>query len=272
MSTVSLEDALDTPDPQMDEKVEQAPHEQATPEPIVAQDGTGDEPAAPPAAEQSEQPVKMVPVAAIEAERRKRQQAEREREALMDRMAELMARQEQPVQQHRQEVQQQPEIPDPITDPAGYTAYMQEHVNRQLRSNFVNSGYHTAKVQYGADRVDTALQAAKASGVSQHFAWKADDPWGELVQWYDRRLVHTEYGTSPDSVEEKVLAKFGLNRAELLAQRQAAAAGQAPVVAAQPVRSPAAPPPTSLASVTSAAPRKRESKWNGPASLDEILG
>lgn len=270
MSTTDLDQMLSAPDAPTPEQSQPAASQQIAPDPAqAAAQGTG-EPAAPPAATQPI-PDGYVPRAALEDERRKRKENEAAMataRAEIERRDELLRR----IAAERQRQPQQPGregngVPDPVTDPEAF----HEYVARSNRTAFVNATHSYACQRYGDDRVAAALQAAEQAGVSPYFAWKSQRPWDDLMDWYSNQEVRSMYGTTPDTVEEKVLAKYGLSRAELQARAQAAQP-QPQSQQTPSARPPVPQPPTSLAAVTSSHPRSATRNWTGPPSLDEILG
>lgn len=239
--------------------------QQAEPEPQPiegeAEAETGDKEieAAPPAVPNVKDEGPHVPRKALEDERRKRQELERQ-------IAELTGKATQQTQQPQQQPQpsqqrQFPQRPDPWTDPEGAAAYDQMMFQHQLfETRVITSKELMRTVKPDFDEMEKIfIEAASA------------DPWLEqqLVQHpmpakfaYEqgRKLkLMREIGDDPAAYEQRLREKW---EAERLGQQQA------PLVPAAPAA------PKSLANTASTQPRLKNGQFagSGRASLDDILG
>lgn len=284
MST-DLDDILDdveaTPVPT--EPVEPPP-EPATPtgetEPEVkaeTQPGAAEpnEPETPPVEGQESQATATVPRAALEDERRKRQELEKDvnefkqwKAGLEQQQRQLLAQQQQP--------QQPVQPPDIFEDPEGY----QKHLAQQ-NSDFATNLQSTVQGQIYETRVELTQDAmrekhADYEEVEEVFAAhvKAQMEKGDL-----RLLQQLYFHPNPAkfSYEQgrkiKLMSDIGDDPdAYINAQVEARLAERNGQTQVQPnSQPPAAPPPKSLVGTASAQPRNSKGQWAGPASLDDIL-
>lgn len=219
---------------------------------------------APPAASTQQQPPsaepKMVPVTALESERRKRQEYERELEELRKKVQPQQHQQTQPQQQKKG-----PQPPDPFTDPAGFAEFVQSQVEERFLTHRLNDSEERAIATYGAEVVDAAYEAVLKAG--PHEAQRllgTKDPYAELVKWHKRQLAMAEVGDDLDAYKARL-------REELMAELQGG--GGTPNPASDPAQNQARVP-KSLGRVPSAQPRDESSGRfkSGTAPLSEILG
>lgn len=144
---------------------------------------------------------RLVPLTELKSEREKRQEfarlrdeAERRAAIAEEQLAEARRAwqfQQQPHQtlQH----QQQPQIPDPFTDPEAYQQYVVEQAQHVALSERLNTSQMLAEEKHGTGKVQAALQAANQMGVLRGFI-QTRNPYGELVKWYDRQMALSEIG------------------------------------------------------------------------------
>lgn len=132
---------------------------------------------------------------------------------------------------------EQPKIPDPIDDPQGYTAYLENQVQRRILNERLNLSETMARQSVGDEAVDAALEAYQSAAASNpslayQFA-QSRNPYGDLLSWHRKQQALSEVGEDPEAYRERI-------RQELMAELQ----GQqnAPVQA-----KPKATPPPSLA-------------------------
>lgn len=220
---------------------------------------TGDQSAAPPAASSVEprDDGPLVPRRALEDERRKRQEYERQ---LAEVVQYVQSQQQQQFRQ-QQPTPQAPEVPDPYTDPEGYQRYIVQQAHETALSERLDASQMLAEEKYGAEKVQAALQAVQRAGpqIAQQII-RQRHPYKAMVEWFERMTVMEEIGPDPQAYREKI-------KAEILAEL-----GHQPAPsAAAPVRS-SAPVPKSLASATNAQPRNERGQFQGRTSLDDILG
>lgn len=243
------------------EPVQQKAESEQQPIEADAEAETGDKEieAAPPAVSNVKDEGPHVPRKALEDERRKRQELERQ-------IAELTGKSTQQTQQPQQQPQpsqqrQFPQRPDPWTDPEGAAAYDQMMFQHQLfETRVITSKELMRTVKPDFDEMEKIfIEAASA------------DPWLEqqLVQHpmpakfaYEqgRKLkLMREIGDDPAAYEQRLREKWEAERA---------GQQQAPVVPAAPAA------PKSLANTASTQPRLKNGQFAGSerASLDDILG
>ncbi|WP_321967654.1 hypothetical protein [Burkholderia cepacia] len=202
---------------------------------------------APPASE----PAPMVPLKALEEERKGRQDWKEKAIRFEEELKHLRAQgQQQPTQQ-----QQQQERPAALT-------YEGALLNERM-----NMSEMMVRQQHGDDDVDKALEVFQKA-VQENPALGAQlaqqrHPWQFMFDQAKRIQAMSEIGSDPAAYRQKV-------RDEILAelQQQGAAPAAQPAAA---VAAPAAPViPRSLATARSAAPRTATA-WTGPTALTDIL-
>ncbi len=168
-----------------------------------------------------------VPLAELIETRKRAQAAEQERAALLETLQRLT----QP-----QQPRQQPEPVDPIADPEGAYAALQQQMQNALLNQRLDFSDDKARTQHGSEVVDLALEAAQKAGFLQSFI-KTRDPYAELVKWHQGQTLRDEIG-DPAAYKARLIAEI---KAELL--------GGKPVTATS-TATPNLPP--SLASATKA--------------------
>lgn len=210
-----------------EEPVEQAqePVAETPTEPVEQPEETPEEPVAAvePAAEKPD-PV-MVPLAALHETRD-------EVKALKAQLAALAP---------SAESQAEPQAPDMFEDPEGWQAFQRQQVDQALYVQRLNMSHRFAKVQHGEDVVAQAVQWADARCDTDPFFSQQvryhPDPVGFAVENYRRDQIASN--VTPETFEQF--------RAWQAAQQQ-----QPTIAAAQPQIPASRPPPTSLATATSA--------------------
>lgn len=247
MSKDWLDELEDEPEAQ---KAEAAPSEQEQPEQLTAE-AKQPEAEAPgePEAEAEEgsdensppdddRPVNQGQLAALLAEREKRQQFEREREQARQE-SERYKRELEELRQSQQQTQNKNDFPDPIDDPQGYRQAMQREAQQAaLSAKLELSEDHVRQTE--GDEVFEAAQAWWREAVQKqpHLlqeGLKQRNPWRYAVNAYKRDQVMSEIGEDPTAYKERL-------RQELLAELQSHAQ---PGATAEP--RPKASPPPSLA-------------------------
>jgi hypothetical protein len=246
-----------------------------------------DDPGAPPAPEE-EIPSGHVPRAALEDERRKRQEAQTASKELEDRIAELekqlTAPPSQPAPQPQPQTPQVPPVappqqpiqppPDPWTDPEGALAH-ERFVNQKnlmdMRISFGQDMMRSANPDY--DEVEAVFIAeAQRDPVLAMQMMQAPNPAKYAYEKGRQFKLMNEIGSDPAAYEQSLRDKI---MEELKATQAAEAAAQAQETPPPqpPATPPAPPPPTSLAGVPSSAPRQANNvQWEGPTPLDKVLG
>ena len=158
-----------------------------------------------PTGQQTQSPT-GVPVAAVQAERDKRQEAQQENEALRRQLAEmqgqitLLAQQRQPAPQPQQEKQPVALWDDP-------DAFLREQLSpfqielQQVREELWES---RASTVHGAEKVEAAKKAAEAifgtpAGRILHQQITASgNPFDNLVKWHQQQQAMTTVGDDPE--------------------------------------------------------------------------
>jgi hypothetical protein len=135
-------------------------------------------------------------------------------------------------QQQQAQPQQQAQVPDHITDPNGWAAYVQNQaraeaaaIAREQQAQFqrvietqaqqqrmiaVKSSEANARAIYGTqaqDLIAKATHAAVDAGLKDQFMNTAD-PVGEAIRWYQGAQVSRQYGNDPNTVRQRVAAEL----------------------------------------------------------------
>ncbi len=231
-----------------------------------------------PPAPVEETPSSQVPRAALEDERRKRQEAQATSKELADRIAaleqQLTAPTPQPSPQPQPQTPQEPiQPPDPWTDPEGALAY-----ERQVN----NENFLTMKIDFGRDLMRSVnsdyddvealfIAEAQRDPTLTMQMMQAPNPAKYAYDKGRQLKLMNEIGSDPAAYEQQVRTKI----LEEMKEAQAASSAAQPP-ADPPPQAPATPsappPPTSLAGVPSSAPRQANKvQWEGPTPLDKIL-
>ena len=194
-----------------------------------------DAPAVTPTAEEPQH----VPIAALRAEREKRQNLERELEA---------ARAARPAETPKP-------IPNPVDDPAGYHAAIREELLIQrvdMSEALVRSQFQDVDEKFETFKKHSANNPSLVQQVL------ADpNPWLRMYREAEKMAALDEIGPDPLAYRERIKAEI---LAELNGQKQP---DQKPQQVVQL--------PASLASVRSAGSRTKPSDFTGPTPLREIV-
>lgn len=254
MQDNDLDDLLDGP-PEGSKPARDAQPEPA-PEPVAAQPeptGENDHDTAPPADVKSEVEPDYVPRRAVLDERRKRQNLE-------NKLRELEARLHQPTQQYEPQ-----QAPDWYAEPEQAAAALQAEVQHRM--------YQTAVYQSEMIMRD---KHADYDEVSQLFAEAAQQDFNLALAVFQHPfpaeyayavgkqiMLMQEIGNDPGAyrakLEAEILAKHGLAPGEAPRPQQVAPKADNSV-------------PRSLGRAVSQQPRNSRGQFEGPASLDELLG
>ncbi|WP_155632859.1 hypothetical protein [Burkholderia stagnalis] len=222
------------------------PTDQTPPADVAGDGGAAVHTDAPPASE----PGQMVPLKALEEERKGRQDWKEKAIRFEEELKHLRASQgqQQPAQQ------QQQERPAPLT-------YEGALLNERM-----NMSEMMVRQQHGDAAVDSALEVFQKA-VQENPALGAQlaqqrHPWQFMLDQAKRMQAMQEIGSDPAAYRQKlrdeILAELQQQGAAPAAQPAAAAAPAAPVI------------PRSLATARSAAPRSAQA-WTGPTALTDIL-
>lgn len=185
--------------------VHNTPVEEAAPQPQEAKDPPQQqEQPAPQAETPPGQPQdRMIPLQELRSERQKRQDAERQLAELRGQVSAFERMQQQRPQQPQPQAQQE-QVPDPYADPEGFARYQNQRQHVQFREQIANMSEAIARRQFGPDLVDKATQWAIQNNVAQHFFHSARDPYGELVETFQRQEALSRIGNDPDSYERRI--------------------------------------------------------------------
>ncbi len=166
--------------------------------------------APPPAAPEPQREAPRVPLTELLETRKRAQEAERQNAQLIEAMQRLTAMQQ---YQAPREPQPAPQVIDPVSDPEGAYAALQQQMNEGMLNMHLNMSERYARTSHGNDAVDQALQAAVQAGYADHFK-NRPDPYGEMVQWHQGQRLTQEVGPDLAAFKEKLRGEL---RAELLA-------------------------------------------------------
>ena len=255
----------------------------SSPAPAPVQDDDDGDDASPASGEEG---VQAVPVGALEAERRRRQdwkerasRAETERDLLRKQLEDAAARSAAPQQQQPQQPAQQaatpiwrlPEVPIPnaLEDPQGYAQALLYEQQRRLEVDRFNhrldDSEERARAKFGDETVDKLIADFRTwpqSAKDEIFAQK--DAYLALHRRAQALRVQQEMGDDPEKWRESERARI---RAELEAE-MGGTAGAGGATAPPPSRVAHLAP--SLAAARSAAPRSA-SAYTGAPSLEEMF-
>lgn len=207
---------------------------------------------APPASDPQKAEQHTAPIAAVTAEREKRQAAERQAAEFQRRIAELEARSAQPARPEPERPQAQHwsqiPLPDPVQEPERFQQVMQfKDMMRERDSRAAASEFY-ARREFGDDAVNAAIAAAEQAGMVAQFATGQFDSWQRLVRWHKQQQVLGEVGEDPAAYRERILSE---------ARESIEAEIRAKVLAEMNVQTaPSAPPPSLAAAPSTGAPRQ----------------
>lgn len=193
-----------------------------------------------------------VPVKAVADERRKRQELEK-------RLAEF----EQRFAQLSQPQQPAPEPPSWDLEPAQAAKYQEQKYAHKLWETTVMLSEEVMRSQYpDYDEVSAVFaEAAQRDPSLMNRLYAAPNPARLAYQEGKILRLVAEIGDNPEAYERKILEKYGFTPG----QQASAPPREAP-------RAPAQSVPRSLARDVSQQPRNSRGQFDGPASLDDLLG
>lgn len=222
-TTIETLFAQETPAPQQQEVAVQQPTEQIPdPAPVEVQA---------PVAPQEQRESQHVPLATL-IETRRRAQAAEEREqraqARADQAFEALQRLTQPQQPVAQPI-------DPNLDPAGAIQDLERRIAAELQTRDqkhakamlnqrLNMSEAEARRAHGAETVAKAFEAARESGYAPSFV-NREDPYGEMVSWYQGQQVRQEVGSDLNAFRQRIAAE---ERAKIIAEMKGGATPQVP--------------------------------------------
>jgi len=227
------------PEPQVEEPVAETPPEPEAPaEPAPAEMPA--EPAAPANG-------RMVPLAALEAERTKRQEFERQ------------------LEQYRKQQQPQSVAQQPWVNPAEQPAEYHERVQQLFLNERLNTSEMLLRREMGSEKVDAVVaefkQAAEADPTLMQKLYAQQDPYKWLAQETEALRLRKEIGEDPAAYRARIRAEI---EAEMAGN---AVAPQVPtqVTPSIPTMAP------SLAKARSAAPRSAPA-FTGTPHVNDVFG
>lgn len=247
-----------------DEPVPEAPPEQPAPE-APQPEAEPPESTPKPEAETQEPESGTVPMRVLHDTRRERQdwkekavRAETERDELRRQLEEAKRA---PVAPPVPQQQYQPPAQiDPVSDPAGYHA----HVQQLMLNERLNISEMQLRRDLGPEKVDEAVaefkQAAAKNPNLMPQLYQQPDPYAWMAKQVEVLRMQREIGEDPAGYRAKLEAEV---RAKIEAEMQATQPAERPV-------SPAARLAPSLANARSAAPRA-SGAWVGPMPLEQMF-
>lgn len=213
-------------------------------------------PAAPPAAE-PEAP-QHVPVTALQEERRKRQELERQAAEFQRQLAALQAK-----------PAEQPKAPELYENPDAWREHLERQVEERLSNERLNMSEMMARQAHGSEVIDKAFasfgELVRQNPAIHQQVMSQPHPWDAMVKLVQKVEALNQIGDPMTFAERKEKELRDKIRAELEAEYAAKAPPPAPV----------APPPalpTPLGSVPSVAPRSTAPAWAGPTPLSSVFG
>lgn len=203
----------------------------------------------------------IVPRAAYEAERKRRQDYKAQAAKLEGELAELRRQTEEAkraAQQPSPQYQPPPQPIDPVNDPQGFV----QRVQTAMLNERLNNSEMFLREKLGTEKVDGLIaefkQAAQADPALYQKMYQQPNPYGWMAREVDRLKLIREVD-DPAAYRAKIVA-------EERAKWEAEMAAQAPP---PPPVSPAAGQPRSLATARNVAPRSAPA-WTGPTPLTDI--
>lgn len=183
--------------------------------------------------------------------REERDRIAAEREADRRRADELERRLAAYERQQRQmrEAKEAPQRPDPIADPEGYEAWIDQTIDQrtraiedQFRDQWVNLTFAEEHEKHGEtfDKAMAALEAAKSPQIVADIR-EAVNPGKALMRWYRRQTAMTEIGDDLEGYQKRLRDQLKKDpdfikeiRAELEAEARGGSAGRSSNVTSLP--------------------------------------
>lgn len=256
----SAEDVTPVAQPEATPTPELAPetNDQVEPTDVKPEPGPSPDP-------QDNETSRQVPLAALENERRQRQEAQAE----LQRMQAIMQQNALMVQQPLQE---QPAVPDPWEDPEAALQHQAQQIEQKFQAELAQRDAAMVQTRIAMSEelmrsqhqdydavVDVFTHAAQNNEYLARQMMAAPNPAAFAYNAGRQMQLVQQVGSDPDAYRAKI-------EAEILAKHGIAPNGQAPS------RQPSAPVPTSLASTPSApVPASQNGGWDGPKPLDQLI-
>ncbi len=232
----------------------QEPEQSAQPAQMAENPAPAQQPA-PQAPKAGEQPETQGPKwyrDAITKANREREQLRRENEAL-----------------RRQGGQPQPTNqpgPDPVESPEDFNRFIETRFEHQRLVDRLERSEERFVDKHGDDTFDEVRTWLSTRPDIEEWALKQRDPWRAAHSQFTKEQIASEIGDDPKAWQEKERERL---RQEILAEQEAARAGQSQHIPAQPPQMRAAPPPPA-SSARSAAPRDSQGRFAGPTPLGDL--
>ena len=178
-----------------------------------------------PAIDGQQKPEEQVPSWRLREINEERRQLQAERDQLRAEQARTQAYLEQ--MRRQQAPPQEPQLPDPVLDPAGYTKALQENMRRefaqQQAADRLNFNLEMTHMRYG-ERFEKAFEQIISEGqrgnqqLVRHIT-SQPNPGEALMRWFTQNQVMAEVGPDPAAYQKKVREQL-LNDPEFLAQAE----------------------------------------------------
>lgn len=163
------------------------------------------------------------PVASVVAERRKRQEAQAERDTLRSELSELKGQMSVLLRQREQPAQPTPQ-PEPVKppdfwdDPSKYVEHALSPFQQQIAQMTYRASRAEALAEFGKETVTAAQQALEAAAKSGQIDGKAvseslrksSDPVGDIVRWHQNSPAVQET-TLREKLRAELMAEFGID-------------------------------------------------------------
>ena len=160
------------------------------------------------------------------------------------------------IRQERQKAPEPETVPDMFEEPEKFQQYMSRQLSNVRQSTIADVSEAMAVESYGAEEVEAAFEAVKASGEAQRFL-QSRHPYGDMVKWHRQQKVFQEIGDDPDAYRAKIVEE---TRKQVQAE-----------IAAQQAKDMAAKAAPSMANVNGSG-GTRDPGWQGPTPLDKLIG
>ncbi len=223
INDADLESALDGAFSQEQPVPSVQPSEAAVPAPVETSPQTqatepapnGVEPVADPG-----QPPKRSMLDDLREERARRKELAQQIEALRKEGLEREQRYLEAIQRGQVAPKERPQPkprPDVFQDPDGAFVHLEQQLEQRMIDRVVAMSEASARRQYGDEKVNAALNAAKQAGIAAQFQYAAD-PFGELVDWHRKVTTLQTIGPDPDAWRKSEREKL---KAEILEEMKA---------------------------------------------------
>jgi hypothetical protein len=172
----------------------------------------------------------------------------------------------------------QPEIPDPLEDPAGYRATIEQQFESRQRQfelrQTLSFSERFARREHGNEAFEECRAWLSTRPDLADYFVAQEDPWQSAMDYFKRERLAEEIGDDPNAWRERERARI---RAELEAEMSGGDGGHASHTPARasmttPARSAPPPPASSARSSSGGQDRDGRGRFAGPTPLNEVLG